>query len=98
MVKEMHRQVGDLQFDDKGIATRGVLVRHLVMPGLLDDTRDILKWLAEEISPIPTMPLPMPFQVFTVSQVPSITAWVRAPGVIDRGPGGPGAPAQVSVR
>jgi putative pyruvate formate lyase activating enzyme len=50
-LKEMHRQVGELAFDTNGLAKRGVLVRHLVMPGGLDDTRDILRFLAEEISP-----------------------------------------------
>ena len=48
---EMHRQVGDLQLDSKGLAVRGVLVRHLVMPGLLDETRAILEWIAAELGP-----------------------------------------------
>jgi putative pyruvate formate lyase activating enzyme len=48
-LKEMHRQVGDLVIED-GIARRGLLVRHLVMPGFLDDTREILRFIAEEIS------------------------------------------------
>ncbi len=47
----MHRQVGVLQVDEDGLALRGVLVRHLVMPGLLEDTRSILSWLANELSP-----------------------------------------------
>lgn len=50
-VKEMHRQVGVLKFDEQGIARRGVLVRHLVMPGCLDETRAIMRFLAEEVSP-----------------------------------------------
>ncbi len=50
-IKEMHRQVGPLKFDEHGLAKRGVLVRHLVMPGMLDETRAILRWLAEEVSP-----------------------------------------------
>jgi putative pyruvate formate lyase activating enzyme len=50
-IKEMHRQVGPLKFDEKGIARRGLLVRHLVMPGLLEETREILHFLAEEIAP-----------------------------------------------
>ena len=48
---EMHRQVGTLKFDENGIALRGVLVRHLVMPGCLDDTKTILRFLAKEVSP-----------------------------------------------
>jgi len=50
-ITEMHRQVGALKFDENGIALRGVLVRHLVMPGCLDDTKTILRFLAEEVSP-----------------------------------------------
>jgi putative pyruvate formate lyase activating enzyme len=50
-IKEMHRQVGDLQFDKYGLARKGVLVRHLVMPDALDETRRIMEFLANEISP-----------------------------------------------
>jgi putative pyruvate formate lyase activating enzyme len=49
-IKEMHRQVGDLVLDEHGLARRGLLVRHLVMPGGLDETRDILRFLAQEVS------------------------------------------------
>jgi putative pyruvate formate lyase activating enzyme len=48
-IKEMHRQVGPLQLPADGIATRGVLLRHLVMPGHLDETRAILAWIACEL-------------------------------------------------
>lgn len=48
-IREMHRQVGDLVIED-GIARRGLLVRHLVMPGFVDDTGEILRFIAEEIS------------------------------------------------
>ena len=48
-IREMHRQVGDLVFDENGLALRGLLVRHLVMPGCLDDTREILRWIATEL-------------------------------------------------
>ncbi|NPB09214.1 MAG: radical SAM protein [Thermodesulfobacteria bacterium] len=50
-IKEMHRQVGDLVLDDEFIARRGLLIRHLVLPGGLAGTKEILKWIAEEISP-----------------------------------------------
>jgi putative pyruvate formate lyase activating enzyme len=46
VILEMHRQVGDLEVDDQGIARKGLLVRHLVMPGYLSETREILKSLA----------------------------------------------------
>jgi len=49
-LKEMHRQVGDLQLDNEGIAVKGLLVRHLVMPGALEETREIMGFLANEIS------------------------------------------------
>lgn len=49
-VKEMHRQVGDLKTDDHGLATRGLLVRHLVLPRNLAGTRKIVQFLADEIS------------------------------------------------
>ena len=47
---EMHRQVGDLKTDQKGVATRGLLIRHLVLPGGLAGTRPIMKFIAERIS------------------------------------------------
>jgi putative pyruvate formate lyase activating enzyme len=50
-VKEMHRQVGDLVIDANGLARRGLLLRHLVMPGQLDETQAILEWIATELSP-----------------------------------------------
>jgi putative pyruvate formate lyase activating enzyme len=45
-IAEMQRQVGELKVDEDGLALRGVLVRHLVMPGRLEDTRQIVAWLA----------------------------------------------------
>ncbi len=50
-IREMHRQVGELRFTPDGLACRGVLVRHLVMPGQLDQSEQIFRWLAEELSP-----------------------------------------------
>lgn len=50
VVKEMYRQVGDLKLDEHGIATRGLLVRHLVLPNHLAGTAAIVRFLAEEIS------------------------------------------------
>jgi putative pyruvate formate lyase activating enzyme len=49
-VKEMHRQVGDLQISENGLATRGLLIRHLVLPDDLAGTRQIVQFLADEIS------------------------------------------------
>jgi putative pyruvate formate lyase activating enzyme len=49
-IREMHRQVGPLRFDEEGLAKRGVLVRHLVMPGEIAGTESIMRFLAEEVS------------------------------------------------
>ncbi len=49
-VREMHRQVGDLTLDGKGIAQRGLLVRHLVLPENVSGTDEVLAFLADEIS------------------------------------------------
>jgi putative pyruvate formate lyase activating enzyme len=50
-IREMHRQVGPLTFGADGLARRGLLVRHLVMPGHLDESEAVFRWLAEELSP-----------------------------------------------
>jgi putative pyruvate formate lyase activating enzyme len=50
VIAAMHSQVGELKVDENGLALRGILVRHLVMPGLLDDTREIMRWVAENLS------------------------------------------------
>jgi putative pyruvate formate lyase activating enzyme len=50
-MKEMHRQVGDLVLDEHGVALRGLLVRHLILPNGLAGTEEIVRFLAEEISP-----------------------------------------------
>jgi putative pyruvate formate lyase activating enzyme len=50
-VKEMHRQVGDLEIDDSGLARRGLLIRHLVLPHGLAGTQGVVNFLAQEVSP-----------------------------------------------
>jgi putative pyruvate formate lyase activating enzyme len=50
-VAEMHRQVGDLEIGPDGIARRGLLIRHLVLPGGVAGTEAVLRFLAEEVSP-----------------------------------------------
>jgi putative pyruvate formate lyase activating enzyme len=50
-VREMHRQVGDLYINREGLALRGLLVRHLVLPENLAGTHKIVKFLSTEISP-----------------------------------------------
>ncbi len=50
-IKEMYRQVGDLEIDDEGIAVQGLLVRHLVLPENIAGSEEIFRFLANEISP-----------------------------------------------
>lgn len=49
-VKEMHCQVGDLVVDEEGIAQQGLLIRHLILPNGLAGTREVLSFIAREIS------------------------------------------------
>lgn len=49
-IKEMHRQVGDLLTDDRGIAIRGLIIRHLVMPNKVAGTSEVMEFIAQEIS------------------------------------------------
>jgi putative pyruvate formate lyase activating enzyme len=50
-IKEMHRQVGELAFDEQGLARRGLLIRHLVMPNDVAGTLEVARWVARELSP-----------------------------------------------
>jgi putative pyruvate formate lyase activating enzyme len=50
VIKEMQRQVGDLTISAGGIATRGLLIRHLVMPSCREDTKQVLRFIKEEVS------------------------------------------------
>jgi putative pyruvate formate lyase activating enzyme len=50
-ILEMHRQVGELKLDEHGLAKRGVLLRHLVMPGKIAGTEAIMRFVAEQVSP-----------------------------------------------
>jgi putative pyruvate formate lyase activating enzyme len=48
-IAEMQRQVGDLLLDERGLARRGLLLRHLVLPGLVEETEAVLRFVAEEL-------------------------------------------------
>jgi putative pyruvate formate lyase activating enzyme len=50
-IREMHRQVGTLVLDERGIAVRGLLIRHLVLPEGLAGTRRVMEFIARELSP-----------------------------------------------
>jgi len=49
-LREMHRQVGDLELDERGVATRGMLIRHLVLPNGLAGTQEIMHFISRELS------------------------------------------------
>jgi putative pyruvate formate lyase activating enzyme len=51
-IKEMHRQVGELSFDQLGVARKGLLIRHLVMPDELAGTKEIMGFIAKDVSPL----------------------------------------------
>ena len=51
MIKEMHRHAGPLVIDEQGIALRGVLLHHLVMPGGVAGTPEIMTWIGRELGP-----------------------------------------------
>jgi len=51
VIKEMHRQVGELQIDSRGVARRGLIIRHLVMPGNIAGTDRFVQWVAKELAP-----------------------------------------------
>lgn len=50
-VKEMHRQVGDLKMDEQGMVSSGLIIRHLLLPGHLEDARKIIRWISRSLSP-----------------------------------------------
>jgi putative pyruvate formate lyase activating enzyme len=50
-VKEMHRQVGDLDLDKRGVAKRGLLIRHLVLPNGIAGTDEVVRFISHEVSP-----------------------------------------------
>ncbi len=49
-IKTMHRQVGDLKTDERGVALRGIMIRHLVMPNRVSGAREFVKWISENLS------------------------------------------------
>lgn len=50
-IKEMYNQVGDYHINDSGIMTKGVIIRHLIMPGMPDNTKRIIDWVAANFKP-----------------------------------------------
>ena len=82
-LREMHRQVGDL-VTTHGVARRGLLVRHLVMPGLAHETRAILDFLADEISPDTSVNVMGQYRPeYHASQAPAIDRYPTADEIAD---------------
>ncbi len=50
VIKEMYRQVGDLEIDDEGNAKKGLTIRHLILPGCKEESCEILEWIATNLS------------------------------------------------
>ena len=50
-IKEMYRQGGDLIVDESGVAQKGLIVRHLILPNNIAGSKESLRWLAAEVSP-----------------------------------------------
>ena len=48
-IKEMYRQVGDPEFDENGIIKKGMIIRHLVLPNHIENSKNVLKWIKENI-------------------------------------------------
>jgi len=73
-IQEMYRQVGDVVLDEAGLAQRGLIVRHLILPNGLAGSQDSLTWLAREVSP--TVAVSIMSQYFPshrASRVPSLS-------------------------
>ncbi|MFH1381749.1 MAG: radical SAM protein [Chloroflexota bacterium] len=73
-IKEMYRQVGDLKVDDEGIAQRGLIVRHLILPERMAGSEESLAWLADEVSPQVTVSIMSQYYpAHRASRVPVLT-------------------------
>ena len=74
-IKEMYRQVGELVLDEEGLAQKGLIVRHLILPGGLAGSPASLTWLSEEISPAVTVSIMS--QYFPAHRAPSFSSLAR---------------------
>ncbi|HEY51399.1 MAG TPA: radical SAM protein [Dehalococcoidia bacterium] len=74
-IKEMYRQVGNLVVDENGIARRGLIVRHLILPNGLAGSRESLAWLAAQVSPAVTVSIMA--QYYPAHRAPQIPLLAR---------------------
>jgi putative pyruvate formate lyase activating enzyme len=80
-IKEMQRQVGPLFTDEQGVALRGVLLRHLIMPGSVAGTPEIMNWISCELGPetyVNLMAQYRPSGRVTDKEYPEIDRWITA--------------------
>ncbi len=78
-IKEMYRQVGDLALDEAGLARRGLIVRHLILPNGLAGSHDSLTWLVSEVSPAVTVSIMSQyFPVHRASRIPVLSRVISA--------------------
>jgi len=79
-ILEMHRQIGDeLILDDSGLAQRGLVVRHLILPNGLAGSRDSLTWLVKEVSPKVTVSIMSQYYpTYLASQIPQLRRKISA--------------------
>ncbi|MEE8619198.1 MAG: radical SAM protein [Dehalococcoidales bacterium] len=89
-IKEMYRQVGDLVVDDEGIAQKGLIVRHLILPNGLAGSQDSLAWLVGEVSPAVTIsimsqyfPAHRALQIPLLSRTISMSEYSDVTGLLD---------------
>ena len=89
-IKEMYRQVGDMVVDGEGIAQRGLIVRHLILPNGLAGSRDSLTWLVSEVSStVAVSIMSQYFPTHRASQIPllsrtiSLSEYLKVTGLLD---------------
>jgi len=78
-IREMYRQVGELVLNEAGLARRGLIVRHLILPNGLAGSQESLTWLAEEVSPgVAVSIMSQYFPAHRASRIPSLSRKVSA--------------------
>lgn len=77
-LKEMYRQVGELECDERGAARRGLIVRHLVLPEGISGSEESLRWMAEHLSPnIHVALMSQYFPAYEAPEIPEIARRVK---------------------
>jgi len=72
-IKEMYRQVGTLQVDEDGIAKRGLIIRHLVLPGNLENTEEVLRSIAILVPDVPLSLMGQFFPAHIAHSIPELS-------------------------